>query len=116
MSTCRTTLPADAAPTGSPNVMSEDDPVIVLLKALHERLDRLEQNLAMSREKEAYTVDEAAKRLNRRPWTVRQWCNKGEVAGAYKVRGKGRTGEWRIPHDALVRVQNEGAAPVKAVG
>jgi hypothetical protein len=30
------------------------------------------------------------------------------VQGAYKVHGKGRTGEWRIPHQELVRLQNEG--------
>src|SRR5262249_47829984 len=51
---------------------------------------------------------EAAERLGRRPWTVRQWCNKGQVRGARKVHGKGRTGEWRIPHDEGGRPQNEG--------
>ena len=45
--------------------------------------------------------------------SIRQWCNKGQVMGARKVRGKGRTGEWRIAHDELVRLQNEGPLPLK---
>lgn len=82
------------------------------LDHLDERLDRIEQRLALSIAKESYLVEEAAERLNRKPWTVRQWCNKGQVKGAKKVRGKGRTGEWRIPHEELLRLQNDGPLPV----
>jgi hypothetical protein len=72
-----------------------------------ERLARLEEAGRLSLQKEAYTAEEAAKRLGRRPWTVRQWCNKGQVR-AKKVPGQGRTGEWRLPHDELLRVEREG--------
>lgn len=75
------------------------------------RIDQLEKNLAISRPKETYTTAEAAERLNRSEWTVRQWCNKGQVGGAHKVRGKGRDGEWRIPHEVLVKLQAEGPGP-----
>jgi hypothetical protein len=84
-----------------------------LVQSLHERIDQLEKNLAIARPKETYTTAEAAERLKRAPWTVRDWCNKGQVPGAYRVKGKGRRGEWRITHDALVRVQNEGPGPVQ---
>jgi hypothetical protein len=80
-------------------------------RALLERIDQLEENLAIARPKETYTVEEAAERLNRRPYTVRQWCNKGQVKDVYKVRGKGRQGEWRIPHEVLVKLQAEGPGP-----
>ena len=73
-----------------------------------ERLDRLEKAHCREVVKEAYTTDEAAKRLGRSEWTVRQWCNKNQVAGAYKIRGKGRTGEWRLPHAAVIQLQAEG--------
>ena len=62
-------------------------------------VERLERRLAVSAEKEIYTTDEAASRLGRSGWTVRQLCNKGQIR-AKKVRGKGRTGEWRIPPEA----------------
>jgi hypothetical protein len=90
------------------NCDSTSESIISMLKSVLDRLDRLEENLAISRPKDAYTVDEAAERLNRSPWTVRDWCNKGQVPGATKIHGKGRTGEWRISHDALVKVQIEG--------
>ncbi len=77
-----------------------------------DRLDRLEKAQTLSIAKEAYTTEEAAERIGRSDWTVRQWCNKGQVPGAYKVRGKGRTGEWRIPHEAVVALQARGPAPV----
>src|SRR5579871_1210338 len=82
------------------------------LEQLPERLDRIEQSLANSVEKETYRTDEVAKRLGRSEWTVRDWCNKGRVLGAKKVHGRGRQGEWRIPHEELVRLQNEGPSPI----
>ncbi len=81
------------------------------MKEILNRIERMETRLSLSVEKESYTVEDAAERLGRRPWTVRQWCNKGQVQGAYKVRGKGRTGEWRIPHEGLVGLQSQGPSP-----
>lgn len=60
--------------------------------------------------RESYTVEDVAKRLGRTPWTVRNWANNGQVR-ATKVRGKGRTGEWRIAHEELLRVEREGPSP-----
>jgi transposase len=76
------------------------------------RLDRMERAQGLSVVKEAYTTEEAAERLGRSEWTVRQWCNKGQVEGAYKVHGKGRTGEWRLTHEAVSALQSRGPAPV----
>jgi hypothetical protein len=77
-----------------------------------QRLVRIESRLEAPPEKETYSVAETAARLpsQRSPWTVRQWCNRGQVDGAYKIGGRGH-GEWRIPHAALVRLRNEGPAP-----
>jgi transposase len=83
-----------------------------LLHLILERLDRIERAQAISAVKESYTTTEAAERLGRSNWTVRQWCNKGQVEGAYKVHGKGRTGEWRLTHEAVAALQNRGPAAV----
>ena len=101
------------AETDVPAEPATNEAIYALVRALHERIDQLETNLAISRPKETYTTEEAAQRLNRSPWTVRDWCNKGQVPGAYRVKGKGRRGEWRVPHDAIVRVQNDGPGPVQ---
>ena len=84
-----------------------------VLAAILERLERLEGRLALNVVKETYTVEEAAKRVSKTEWTVRQWCNKGQVEGARKVHGRGRKGEWRITHEGLVRLQNEGPLPLQ---
>jgi hypothetical protein len=76
-----------------------------------EGLERLQKAQSLSVVKESYTTEEVAERLGRAEWTVRQWCNKGKAEGAYKVHGKGRTGEWRIPHEFIVRFQNELLTP-----
>jgi transposase len=86
--------------------------MMLLLEQLPERLDRIEKSLALSVEKETYNTEEVAQRVGRAEWTVRQWCNKGQVPGAKKVHGRGRQGEWRIPHEELVRLQNDGPLPI----
>src|SRR5262245_55011717 len=85
-----------------------------LLKGQEElgvRLDELRMRLDLSVVKETYSTKEVAERLDRKPWTVRDWCNHGQAKAAKKP-GKGRTDKWRIPHDELIRLQNEGPMPV----
>jgi excisionase family DNA binding protein len=80
--------------------------ILSLLQGMAAQLERLEKARL---QKESYTVAEAAERLGKSSWTVRQWCNRGQVPGAYKVgRGRGGEGEWRIPHEALIRLENFG--------
>lgn len=63
--------------------------------------------------KEYYTTAEAAQLLGKRPYTVREWCRLGRVRGEKAAYGRGLDEEWRISHDELVRVQNEGLLRVK---
>ena len=77
-----------------------------------ERLGHLEKTQALGIVKEGYTVEDVCARLNgkRKPFTVRQWCNEGQVK-AKKVTGQGRRGEWRIGPDELARIQADGPLP-----
>src|SRR3990167_91071 len=43
------------------------------------------------------TAAQLAERLRRRPSTIRGWCERGELPGAYRLNGR----EWRIPPAAL---------------
>ena len=43
------------------------------------------------------TVAQFAKRLGRKPSTVRGWCERGALQGAYRLNGR----EWRIPPAAV---------------
>ena len=54
--------------------------------------------------KEAYTVEEVAKKTGYKPFTIRQACNKERIKGAYK----GRDRAWRIPHASLLDILTNG--------
>lgn len=62
--------------------------------------------------KEFYTTAEAAGVLGKRPYTVREWCRQGRVNAIKTYCGRGEGEEWRIPHDELTRIQNEGLLPI----
>ena len=102
---------------------TNDDALHTGVDSLHQamelivrRLDELETIAAEIRDnvlkttvdKEAYTTKEAAELLQRKPFTVREWCRLGRV-NAFKIEsGSGAEDEWRIPHEELLRIQNEG--------
>lgn len=63
--------------------------------------------------KDWYTTNEVARILGRRPYTVREWCRLGRVNAARAHAGRGEVEEWRISHQELQRIQNEGLLPLK---
>ena len=82
-----------------------------------ERLDRIEtslQQLATQRLiKEYYSTSEVAKLVKRSEFTVREWCRLGRIAAEKRACGRGRSQEWMIPHDELMRFQCEGLLPIE---
>lgn len=90
--------------------------VAAALADICERLARVEQKLdelcdhAAHQQlvKQYYTTQEVARILDKRPYTVREWCRLERV-NAHKVQcGRGIDNEWRISHEELLRIQNEG--------
>ena len=77
-----------------------------LLREVHERM------VVGSVVKEYYTTQEVARRLGKRPYTVREWCRLGRVHGEKSHSGRGLDDEWRISHTELVRIENEGLLPL----
>ena len=62
--------------------------------------------------KEAYTTKEIAEMLGKQEYTVREWCRLGRIAAKKLPNGRGNEGEWRIPHEELIRYQTEGLSPL----
>jgi hypothetical protein len=88
------------------------------LQELNSKIDALRAELAEVKQlltaergeviKEAYTVEEVAKRTGLSEYTIREeGCNKGRIEGAYK----GRDRKWRIPHAALMDLLTNGLPP-----
>lgn len=61
--------------------------------------------------KESYTTKEVADVLGKKPYTVREWCRLRRVKAFKAMCGRGCEEEWRITHEELERIQNEGLLP-----
>ncbi len=64
--------------------------------------------------KDSYTTQEVAKILDKKPYTVREWCRLQRVNAFKAMCGRGCEEEWRITHEELLRIQNEGLLPPPA--
>ena len=79
-----------------------------------ERLERIEELLValvkQRQVKDYYSINEVAKLLGKAAFTCREWARTGRIA-AERKRGRGEFGEWRVSHQELMRIQNEGLLP-----
>jgi hypothetical protein len=62
--------------------------------------------------KEFYTTKELAQLLGKKEYTVREWCRLERVAAKKLPGGRGNEGEWRIPHEELIRYRTDGLLPL----
>ena len=79
-----------------------------------ERLIRIEEmlhSLVQQRTvKKFYSTAEVAEILGKAEFTIREHCRNSRIA-ARKASGRGEFGEWRISHEELTRLRNEGLLP-----
>lgn len=99
----------------APKIMND---IIHMLTKLEERLARIEQRLATATSKpnvhkEWFTVAEAAKVLEKRPFTIREWCRLRRIHAKKRKCGRGRTTEWVISLQEIERYLNEGLLPIE---
>jgi hypothetical protein len=96
-----------APPTGSPN-QNDNHKLEGKLSNIEAELAELKSLVIAEKGevvKEAYTVKEVATKTGLSPYTVRGAC-KHRIKGAYKARDE----SWRIPHESLVDIRNNGLA------
>jgi hypothetical protein len=82
-----------------------------------ERLDRIETLLQSLVEqkvpKDWYTTTEIARILEKSEYTVREWCRLGRIHASKRQYARGAYPEWRISHEELTRIKNEGLLPIR---
>lgn len=91
--------------------------------AMHEILERLERIETVLRilteqrqvQQDWYDTQTAAEILERSSYSVREWCRLGRVHAEKRSCGRGRSKEWMISHDELMRIKSEGLLPQKLV-
>jgi transposase len=82
-----------------------------------ERLEKIEEMLAVlvgrQTVKEWYSVDEVASQVDKASFTVREWCRHGRIRAQKRSYKRGKSAEWMISHEELLRIQNQGLLPDK---
>lgn len=114
------TVRTESRRTSSQRGGSGDDELRSQVAELAERLDQithslcnLEKLLTTARTiKEAYTTKEVAQILGKSAYTIREYCRLQRVSAFKAPCGRGAEDEWRISHEELTRIQNEGLLPV----
>ena len=91
--------PRDSDPLPEP----PSDQITKLKNQVAEIRDLLKRQINTGVVREFYSVNEVADRAGYERWTIRQACNKGRIKAT-----KGDDGRWRVPHEELVRLQEQG--------
>ncbi len=80
--------------------------------SLEARLEAIEnllrEVLSQRAVKEFYSTAEVAKRVMRSEYQVREWCRTARIQAVKRNSGRGRTKEWMISHEELVRYESHG--------
>lgn len=118
----------DAKAGASDGAVSESAGVVALdiaadlldvLRELGERQIRIEdmvadlhcQSTSEATRKEWYSTAEAAQVLQKRPFTVREWCRLSRIIARKRPTGRGDAVEWEISHEEIDRIRNHGLLP-----
>jgi hypothetical protein len=76
------------------------------------RIETMLESLARQRTvKEWFTTEEVAATMGKAAFTVREWCRHGRVAAEKRECGRGKSKEWIISRNELMRIQAEGLLP-----
>jgi hypothetical protein len=80
------------------------------LTAIHTELSSKPSGPVIARE--WYSVDEAAKLLGKRPYSVRNWARLGRINAAKRAERRGSTALWAISAEEVARYREEGLLPI----
>jgi hypothetical protein len=80
------------------------------------RLDRIEAAIALLTSQQQvqdwYDTKTAARILEKQSsYTVREWCREGRCKAEKRNCGRGKSKEWMISHEELMRIKSEGLLP-----
>jgi hypothetical protein len=75
------------------------------LEQIEAKLDSLAGQPAVQ---DYYGVAEFANRVDREEFTVREWCRLGRIDAEKRNCGRGKSQEWKISHEELLRYLSDG--------
>jgi hypothetical protein len=62
--------------------------------------------------KEYYSTADVAGRVGRSEYQVCEWCRAGRIQAVKRNTGRGRSKEWMVSHDELIRYESHGLRAV----
>jgi transposase len=68
----------------------------------------LRELVGQKQAKDFYSTREVAERAGRSEYQVREWCRTGRLEALKRNSGRGRSKEWMISHDELMRYESHG--------
>ena len=95
--------------TGPSEAVGEGEVFQTLLR----RLDQIEAKLQVepAKQREYFSVAEAAEILGKATFTVREWCRLERINARKRPSGRGRSLEWMIPAKEIQRIIDQGLLP-----
>ena len=85
--------------------------LIEQIQLRQEHLERLIRQRVELADRQWFSTDEVAKLVDRRPFTVREWCRKGRLLARKRQTGRGNKPEWEIEASEVERFHNHGLRP-----
>lgn len=83
-----------------------------ILRSLDDRLAKIEESIGPAFQREWFSVSEVAEMLDKKPFTIREWCRLGRINAQKRKCGRGRTSEWVVSREEIQRYLNYGLLPL----
>lgn len=91
-------------------MMTEIHPgLLAKMTDMQSMLDRIFDAVTRpSLDRACYTVEAVAKKVGRKPYTVREWCREGRINATKRTERRGGAELWSISSEELSRLDNLG--------
>ncbi|QDV43801.1 Helix-turn-helix domain protein [Stieleria neptunia] len=82
------------------------------MASIEKQLNAVLERVNVAPPQEYYSTADLAELLGKTEYTVREWARAGRIHAEKRATGRGRSREWMIAHNELMRIKSEGLLPL----